>query len=125
MPRRGKGPRLYLQPARRDQFGALLERPVWVIRDGATKRSTGAGESETAQAEAALADYIISKSKAPRTGNRHPSVVTIADVVSIYTDDIVSAHARPKETAARLERLLDHFGHRTLAHLNAGTCREY
>jgi len=125
MPRRGKGPRLYLQPARRDQFGALIERPVWVIRDGATKRSTGAGESEIAQAEAALADYIISKTKAPRTGNRHPSVVTIADVIAIYTDDVASAHARPEETAARFERLLDYFGDRTLAHLNARTCREY
>jgi integrase len=125
MPRRGKGARLWLQPARRDESGAILERPVWVIRDGAIKRSTGAGESETAQAEAALADYIISKSKAPRTGNRHPSVVAIADVVSIYTDDVVSAHARPNETAARLERVLDHFGDRTLAHLNAGTCKDY
>jgi hypothetical protein len=117
MPRRGKGPRLWLQPARRDRLGQ--ERPVWVIRDRAIKRSTGAGEGEIEQAEAALADYIISKSKAPRAGNRHTSVVTIADVVSIYTDDIVSAHARPNETAARLERVLDHFGDRTLAHLNA------
>jgi integrase len=125
MPRRGKGARLWLQPARRDHSGAILERPVWVIRDGAIKRSTGAGESETAQAEAALADYIISKSKAPRTGNRHPSVIAIADVVSIYTDDVVSAHARPSETAARLERVLDHFGEQTLAHLNARTCKDY
>jgi integrase len=81
--------------------------------------------ADHAQAEAALADYIISKSKAPRTGNRHPSVVTIADVVSIYTDDVASSHARPQETAARLERLLDHFGHRTLAHLNSRTCKDY
>jgi hypothetical protein len=74
MPRRGKGPRLWLQPARRNRLGQILEHPVWVIRDRAIKRSTGAGEGEIEQAETALADYIISKSKAPRTGNRHPSL---------------------------------------------------
>jgi len=125
VPRRSKGPRLYLQPVRRDRSGAIVEQSVWVIRDGSIKRSTGAGESEIAEAEAALADYIISKSKAPRTDNRHPSVITIADVISIYSDDVVSKHARPGETAARLERVLDHFSSRTLDYLNARTCNEY
>jgi hypothetical protein len=57
MGRQAKGPRLYLQPARRDQYGAVLEAPVWVIRDGSIKRSTGCAENQRELAEVALADY--------------------------------------------------------------------
>ena len=39
MPRRSKGPRLWLQPARRSKAGRVLEGAVWVIRDGRIKRS--------------------------------------------------------------------------------------
>jgi integrase len=46
-------------------------------------------------------------------------------VISIYVDDVVSGHARPKETAERLERVLDYFEESTLAGLNKGTCEEY
>jgi integrase len=125
MPRRSHGPRLWLQPARRDKRGRVLEYPVWVIRHGSLKRSTRAGPRETEKAQAALADYLIAAARAPRTNSRDPSAVTIADVISIYTDDQVPAHARPKETAARLERLLDHFGDKTLATLNKRACMEY
>ena len=36
MPRHSKGARLWLQPARRDQHGRIIEQTVWVIRDGKT-----------------------------------------------------------------------------------------
>lgn len=124
MPRRSKGPRLYLQPARKRDDGTI-ERAVWVIRDGDIKRSTGAGARELAKAETALADYILSKSKTPRVSNRDPAQVRIADVIAIYSDDVAAKHARPRETAARLGRLLDHFGDDTMLTLNKRACDGY
>lgn len=124
MPRRSKGPRLWLQPERKRDDGTL-ERSVWVIRDGATKRSTGASARELAKAETALADYILGKSKVSRVSNRDPSQVRIADVIAIYSDDVAGKHARPLETAARLGKLLDHFGDLTLSVVNKKACTDY
>jgi hypothetical protein len=36
-------------------------------------------------------------------------------VISVYADDVLATHARPKEAAARLDRVLDYFGEMTLA----------
>jgi integrase len=124
MPRRSKGPRLWLQPARRDGNGTIIEKAVWVIRDGPTKRSTGCGPREIKRAEEALRDYLNAK-PASRVRDRDPSTVAIADVVAIYTEDVVSNHARPNETTARLGRILDFFGDKTLAYLNKKTCADY
>lgn len=124
MPRRAKGPRLYLQPARKRDDGTT-EHAVWVIRDGSVKRSTGAGARELAKAEAAFADYILTKSSAVRVSNRDPSQVGVADVIAIYSDDVAGKHARPQETAARLGRVLEHFGAMTLAKVNKRTCGDY
>ena len=124
MPRRSKGPRLWLQPARKDGKGNVIEQAVWVIREGSTKRSTGCGPRETEQATCALRDYLNAK-PTERRRDRDPSSVAIADVVAIYTEDVVSKHARPRETAARLNRILDFFGGETLAFLNKKTCGEY
>lgn len=57
MGRQSKGPRLYLQPARRDEYGQIRETAVWVIRDGTIKRSTGCAENQRDLADVALADY--------------------------------------------------------------------
>ena len=74
MPRRSKGPRLRLQPARKSIGGRTLERAVWVIRDGNIKRSTGAGQSEIAKAERALAAYLSQKIT-PRVRDANPAHV--------------------------------------------------
>jgi len=124
MPRRSKGPRLWLQAARKDGKGNVIEQAVWVIREGSTKRSTGCGPGQIEQATEALRDYLNAK-PTKRTRDCDPSSVSIADVVAIYTDDVVSTHARPKETAARLNRILDFFGDKTLEFLNKKTCNEY
>jgi hypothetical protein len=124
MPRRSKGPRLWLQPARKDGKGKLVERAVWVIREGSTKRSTGCGPGEIEQARGALRDYLNAK-PTERVRDGDPNAVAIADVVAIYTEDEVIKHARPKETAARLNRILDFFGDKTLSYLNKKTCADY
>jgi integrase len=124
MPRRSKGPRLWLQPERKREDGSI-ERAVWLIRDGTVKRSTGAGPRESAKAEKALAGYILSKSQTSRISNRDPAQVRIADVISIYSTDVAKNHARPGETAARLGRVLDFFGEKTLADISKRGCADY
>jgi hypothetical protein len=125
MPRRSKGVRLWLEPARRDAKGQLLRRAVYVIRDGSTKRSTGFGEGEIEQAQRVLAEYQIARYRAPRLRDRDPGSIKVADVISVYADDVVPKHARPRETAARLSQLLDYFGDETLLYINKRTCGAY
>lgn len=120
MPRRAKGPRLWLQPARRDGSEAA----VWCIRDGKIKRSTGAGAGEIGRAETALRDYLNAKGT-PRRRDRDPAQVLIADVVSVYSEDKVHTHVRASDTADRLSRILTHFEGKTLDYLNMTTCAEY
>ena len=113
-----------MQPARRDRERKIIEQAVWVIRDGSCKRSTGCGPREIKQAEGKLRDYLNAK-PTERVGNRDPSAILIADVVAIYSEDVVPRHARPKETASRLENLLDFFGDKYLSHVNKATCAAY
>lgn len=124
MPRRSKGPRLYLQPARPARSGKPAEPAVWVIRDGSAKRSTRAGAREIGKAERSLTSYLNAK-LTPRIGNRDPATVAIADVIAVYTEDVAHKHARSKETAGRLGRVLDHFGGKTLAALHRSSCEAY
>jgi integrase len=125
MPRRGKGPRLWFQPGRRDRNG-YIDAGVWTIRDGRIKRRLGLGEGADQSAlEDALADYIRAKRKIPRERDRHPAEVMIADVLSIYAEDVAPHQERPREVAARLGRLVDFFGTKRLDQLNAKLCAAY
>lgn len=119
MPRRAKGPRLYLEPEREGR-----ER-VWSIRDGQRKHSTGCGEAQAAEAEQALARYIAEKHDPAARRDRAPGKVYVSDVISTYSDDVVANHSRPNESAARLARILDYFGTKTLGELSAKECRAY
>jgi integrase len=121
MPRSAKGARLWLQPGRPDRN----ERAVWVIRDAGRKHSTGFGQGDAEKAQRALADYIIAKSSAPRARHRDPAQVRIADVITIYAQDVVPRHVSPPATAARLAHLLDYFGAMTLDDLNKRSCAAY
>lgn len=127
MPRASKGPRLWLQPKRKRKRG--IEPAVWCIRDGRRKLSTGIGPRKGSsgppqEALDALTEYIQAK-KAPRHGNRSPDQVRMADVIAIYSEDVVAKHARPGETAARLGNVLEHFPGATLADVHRKTCNEY
>ncbi len=125
MPRKSKGARLWLQPARRHDKGKVLEKAVWVIRDGNLKRSTGCSEAERSEAEKRLSEYIASKYEPRRDPQRDPRNIWIADTLSIYMDDVVPGQARPKETASRIEHLLDFFGNLRLSELSGKSCRNY
>jgi len=125
VPRISKGARLYLERARHSADGKLVRKAVYVIRDGPTKRSTGFGEGEIDQAQRALADYLTHRYRPPRDRDRDPASIKIADVISIYIDDVAIKHARPKETAARLGQVLEYFGERTLVDVNKRACAAY
>lgn len=104
----GKGPRLWLQPERRNANGSV-EAARWLIRDGSVKRSTGCAPSDIEGAERGLQQYIAEKHD-PRRNDDNPSRVLIVDVLNVYTQDIAPQHARPRETAARIARLAAWWG---------------
>ena len=89
-----------------------------------TRLGLGADADQSAL-EDALADYIREKRKIPRDRDRHPAEVMIADVLSIYAEDVAPNQERPKEVAGRLNRLLDFFGIKRLDQLNAKLCATY
>ena len=115
MPQKRKPPRLYLR-----QDGP---RKSWVIRDGSTNIRTGCGESETAEAERQLHQYLAEKFQ-PKRGGRSDEV-TIGDVIIVYLDEKAGSTARPKETESALGRLNDFFGAMKVADIRGKTCRAY
>jgi integrase len=124
MPRPSKGARLWLRPARRNDAGAIVERPHWVILDGRRQISTGCGESAREEAERRLADYIASK-YAPERRERPLSEIRVSDVIAIYLADVGSGLARPEKAAERADRLLEFFGTKRLDEINGALCRAY
>lgn len=119
MPRKAKGARLYLRPAKRDA------RAVWVIKDaGGYERSTGWGADARGEAEKALAAYIAKKYEPPRR-DRSLASTPVADVISVYLDDVAPGQARPEKAAERAGRLLQFFGAMTVDAITGALCRDY
>ncbi|CTQ52946.1 Site-specific recombinase XerD [Roseibium album] len=121
MPRKTKGPRLWLRPSRKDR----PESAVWIIRDGTVFNSTGCGEAQLAEAEKLLRDYIAEKHDPTAEGKRGPNLIPIADAINLYSTDVAPNHTRPDETAHRLERLLAYFGDKPMSFVKGSTCRKY
>ncbi len=125
MPRRAKGIRLWLRPEERNPDGTLRKRPVWVIRDGPRKISTGCAAKDRAGAERALGEHLAQKYQPSRTQGRHPAQILIADVLAIYLADVAPRHSREGETKQRILTLDGWWGDRTLADVNGTNCRAY
>jgi integrase len=124
MPRRSKGPRLYLRRGRTDKAGR--HGSIWIIRDGGGQTSTGCSAHDIAGAERALATYLADKhTKAARAFSREPDEIPIADVLTIYLRDVVPGHSRPKETKGRIRALNSFFGDKVLSYVSGETCRGY
>lgn len=119
MPRLAKPARLWLRPAEGDR-GA-----VWCIVDQGRRISTNCGEGAREAAERALAEYIAAKHDPAAKRARHPSQVPIADVLSVYLDEVAPKQARPAQAAARVERLLEFWKTRRLDAVTPTTCRDY
>ncbi|TIX38190.1 MAG: site-specific integrase, partial [Mesorhizobium sp.] len=103
--------------------GTLRNQAGWFIRDRTTFISADSCEKGRPgpEAEKALAAYIASKYHRVRGAED----VLIAEVINIYLREIAPKHAAPEETAARLDKILDFFGEKTLAAINGKLCRDY
>lgn len=123
MPRRSKGPRLWLRPARRDRDGKQ-HGAVYVILDRGCQVATGFTADESDQAERALAEYIGRKHQR-EAGPRDPSRVPVADALAVYLTDVVPGHARPEESKRRIARIAAFFGEKLLSEVNGQLCRAY
>ena len=85
MPRRSKGPRLWLRPARR-KGGRSLPTPSGSSSTASGISPQDALRIEAGEAEKRLAAYIADKYQ-PARHARDIDHIDIADVLSIYLDD--------------------------------------
>lgn len=107
MPRRAKGPRLW-----------LLKRggrePTWLILDGGKQHSTGCGESDRAGAERALGRYIAEK-YTPPTRESALDRILIADVMTVYLKEHAPHVRNPEFLLHTANPVIDWWGGKTLA----------
>jgi len=110
MPRQSKGARLYLD----------RERGQWAIRDGQGFIRTGCAESDHADAEKKLAEYIARKYKPVLTAS--PS---IADVLLIYAKERLPKTKAADKAAHNISNLTPFWGKKRAADVNAENCEAY
>lgn len=126
MPRKGRGPHLWLHPERRDAAGQITHTAIWYIKDGRHRQSTQRPQFDLTGAERALQFYLDRKHQAgAHRGPRDPAEIAVADVLAFYAEHVASRHARPKETLAHIHRLGRFFGDKTLADINGDLCRGF
>lgn len=125
MSRPAKGARLVWRKESRKADGTLRSSAGWYIEDGGKRSSTGLGRDDRDEAEKQLAAYIAAKYSPARQRDRDPDQVKIADVVTVYLDEVAPNHAKPKETASRMLAVLKFFEGKTLAQINGKICRAY
>ena len=110
MPRRQKGPRLYLDPKRND----------WVIRDGTHFIRTGCPHERLADAERQLETYIGRKYRP--TPSSSP---LIADVLLAHATEHGPHVHRPGNIVHTVANLQRWWGDKKLTDVTARNCRAY
>ena len=110
MPRRSKGPRLYLDK----------KRGQWVIRDGTRFIRTGQSERHSVEAEKYLAQYIARKHKPAPSG-----APLIADVLSVYGTEVAPSMKSARNIAYNISNLLKWWGDKTAAQISMKSCKAY
>lgn len=110
MPRREKGPRLYLDTKRKQ----------WTIRDGSRFIRTGCGERDRAKAETFLAQYIGRKHKPEPSG-----APMIADVLTLYGEEVAQFKKTARNISYNISNLLKWWGDKTAAQVTKKNCQAY
>lgn len=110
MPRRKAGPRLYLDPLRKQ----------WIIRDGTRFVRTGSGEGNRPDAEKSLASYIGHKHAPAPSSNP-----TIDEALDAYGADHAPHTARPADTGYAVTNLLAFWSGKRVSDITAKHCRAY
>jgi integrase len=124
MPRKAQPPRLWLRKVRRDGSGRITHPATYFILDRGRQIATGIAAEETDKAASFLSEYIAEKQRR-NVGKRDPDHIPVADVLSVYLDDVVPNHSRPLESEYRIGRLLEFFGSKKLSDINGPLCRAY
>ena len=110
MPRRSKGPRLYLDP-KRDQ---------WIIRDGSRFVRTGCGAGDNVKAEKFLEKYI---------GHKHrpepSSAPMIAEVLNVYGVEVAPHKKSARNISYHISNLLKWWGTKSVAEISSKSCRAF
>lgn len=127
MPRRAKGPRLWLRPARRDSTGAITHFPTWFVLDGPDQRSTGLGVDATAdEKEKALNAYLTEKLLDVRqAGLKDPTNIKVDEVLTLYSIERVVKHSDPDKTKSRIRFLKAFWDGKMLSDVTGASCRAY
>ncbi len=128
MSRPSQGIRLIWREESRKADGSLRSKAGWFIEDAGRRCATGCGKGELAEAQRQLAEYVTGRHEPERKRDREPDQVSIADVINVYSSDVVAHNpsgAYRNETVSRLLNVLDFFGDKTLADINGALCREY
>jgi integrase len=132
MPRRPKGPRLYLRTGRRHARTGQPIPDVWYIRDGSVERSTGCPADRLGDAEQALAAYLVEKQtrSAPAAYDdpdrpRAPSEVFVAEVLALYVTEKVPKAADPSAVKARVKALTAWWADKRLSDIRRSSCEAY
>jgi len=124
MPRRAKGPYLWLRPGRHDGRGQ--HDAVWIIKDRGVQTGTGCLARDLAGAERALQTYLAQKHGGAAKRLRDPDQIPIADVLNLYLEQKVESLARPDDARAHIARLASYFGEATmLGDINGELCRAF
>lgn len=110
MPRRSQGPRLYLDPRRKQ----------WAIRDGEAFIRTGCAASDNEGAEKQLADYIASKYR-PKAS---PSPL-IDDVLIYYAANHLPDTAAKAKAAHNISNLSKFWTGKKAEEVNSENCKAY
>ena len=123
MPRRSKGARLWLRPARR-KGNRIIRNAVWIIIDGNRHVATGCLAGEAREAERRLAAYIADKYRPSRLV-KDIDQIDIADVLSIYLDDRGPTLTDQPKLERAIGRLNEFWGGRSISYVTAAECRAY
>ena len=114
MPRRSKGPRLYLRSGRTDPRSGKALPDLYYIRDGSRELGTGCGHERLREAEQLLAAYIAEKWAAAehdtRDGPNHPADVLVAEVLALYIRERAPRLSDPVSRASSVKALLGWWG---------------
>lgn len=123
MPRRSKGARLWLRPARRER-GRTVANAIWIIVDGNKHVATGCLKEQVSEAERRLAAYIADKYRPSRQA-RDIDRIDIADVLSVYLEDCGPRMVDQPKLERCIGRLNDYWGGKMLSEVTAAECRTY
>jgi integrase len=118
-----KRPRLYLKRGSRRGDGRVRQAKYFIL-DRGKHVATGCGPDEGARADQLLAEYIAQK-YAPARKERELEAIDVADVLSVYIEDIGAGNSDTKKFSRRMERLILFWGGKTLADVTGASCRDY